>query len=102
MQNAVDLREYDVREPFVLFVMHVGFVLFVAILLINLLVASMANSFELIYNNSHVIMSVQRGIMASLCQQRIATIFSPLYRLFRIRGFEEHDGRLFLVYIEYT
>ena len=102
MQNAVDLREYDVREPFVLFVMHVGFVLFVAILLINLLVASMTNSFELIYNNSHVIMSVQRGIMASLCQQRVATIFSPLYRLFRIRGFEEHDGRLFLVYIEYT
>ena len=102
MQNAVDLRDYDVREPFVLFVMHVGFVLFVAILLINLLVASMTNSFEMIYNNSHVIMSVQRGMMAFLCQQRVATIFSPLYRLFRIRGFEEHDGRLYLVYVEYT
>ena len=94
MLNMVDFRRFAIAEPTALYILHIIYVFVTSILLINFLVALFSGSFGHVYDNQHVLSTLQRISVVWLIEDRISTCCSSWYSRFYGRYFPVKDGRI--------
>ena len=96
MLNAIDIKKYDIKYPYILDIIHMEYVFFVGILLLNFLIAVMANSVNEVEENKAVIMNVQRLSMVSELEETTVSI-PTLHRWLLQKTFTSYNGRICIV-----
>ena len=96
MLNAVDIKKYNVMYPYVLDVIHMEYVFFVGILLLNFLIAVMSNSVNEVEENKAVIMNVQRLSVVSELEETTVSI-PKLHRWLLQKKYTCCKGRICIV-----
>ena len=94
--NLVNFREYQNVDKMSLYLLHVVFVFFIPILLINFLIAAMTRSFSDVYANRHAITQIQRLALMVTIQMRLARPMRALYKRLQRGVFVYHNKRLCL------
>ena len=94
--NLMDFQCYENADKISLYILHIGFVFFVVILLLNFLIAIMAKSFSDVYEQRHVIIQIQRLSLVNSLQLRLAWPLRAIYRKLQTRAFECHGRRLLI------
>ena len=94
--NLVNFREYPNVDKVSLYVLHVVFVFFIPILLINFLIAAMTRSFSDVYTNRQAITQTQRLALMVTIQLRLARPMQSLYKILQKGVFVYHKERLCL------
>lgn len=96
MFNMYDTTQLQVNLPGVFYVIHVLYVFTSAILLLNFLIAIMAESASKIAENEKTILRLNQLAVIVTLEYRLFWIFKRLYRVLHQRSFVSEDGRLFL------
>ncbi len=95
MLNMLDLTSYDVPGVTIAYVLHIVFVFFVSILLVNFLIALMSSSVGEVVDAGEAIMIIQRLSVGMLLEWRLHRPLCLLYRLqhrrfFLVKGKQIH------------
>ena len=93
MLNAIDVRQYKIHYQHMLDIIQMEYVFFVGILLLNFLIAFMANSVNEVEENKAVIMNVQRLSMVSELEETTVSI-PKLHRWLLQKVFSTYNGRI--------
>ena len=96
MINAINFREYQNVDKTSLYILHVVFVFFISILLINFLIATMTQSFSDLYAKRRAIVQTQRLALMMAVQLKLAWPLQALYRRLQKRVFVHYNKRLCL------
>ena len=96
MINLVNFREYENVDKVSLYILHVVFVFFIPILLINFLIAALTQSFSDVYRNLVAITQTQRLALMITIQMRIAGPMQALYKRLQRVAFVYHNKILCL------
>ena len=94
--NLVNFREYENADNVSLFLLHMTFVFFISILLINFLIAAMTLSFSDVHSNRRIIIQTQRLSLMTIIQMRLAGPFKALYKRLQKDTYVYYNGRLFV------
>ena len=92
--NNIKFREYDNLDKFSIYMLHFVFVLFIAILLLNFLIAIMTSSYADVQRNRYVLVEMQRSTMMILVQYRFGRPLNYFYRRYQTRCFVKYGERL--------
>ena len=92
--NLVNFREYENADNVSLFLLHMMFVFFISILLINFLIAAMTQSFSDVHSNRRIIIQTQRLSLMTIIQMRLAGPFKALYKRLQKDTYVYYNGRL--------
>ena len=92
--NNIKFREYENLDKFSIYVLHFVFVLFIAILLLNFLIATMTSSYADVQRNRYVLVEMQRLTMMVLVQYRFGRLLNYFYRKYQARFFVKYGDRL--------
>ena len=98
MLNMVDLGQYDIKNLWALYIMHILYIFIVAILLLNFLVAVMASSAAKIADNEKVILMVSQISVLLDIERTSSWTRRWLYRGLNKLGFTVCDDRVILRY----
>ena len=96
MLNTIDIKKYNIKYPYILDIIHMEYVFFVGILLLNFLIALMANSVKEVEENKAVVMNVQRLSVVSELEETTVSI-PKLHRLLLQKVFTSSNGRICIV-----
>ena len=94
--NLINFREYQHFNKASLYSLHIIFVFFISILLINFLIATMTQSFSDVHAKRRVIMQIQRLMLMMTIQMRFARPLRALYQRLQMKVFVYHNKRLCL------
>ena len=94
MINSINFREYQNVDKTSLYLLHVVFVFFISILLINFLIAIMTQSFSDLYTKHRTIVQTQRLALMMTVQLQLAWPLQALYRRIQRIVFVYHNKRL--------
>ena len=94
--NMVDFRSFDTPSKESLWLFHVFYTIFVAVLLLNFLIAIFSDTFKEIADNPEVICIIQwLSIMASI-DFRIPRFMRPIVERLKRRHFVYHENRIYV------
>ena len=96
MINSMDFRQYENVDKFSLYSLHILFVFFISILLVNFLIALMTQSISHIFANRSAIIQSQRLFLMESVQLRLAWSMQPLYKILHRRMFVYQNRRMCL------
>ena len=96
MLNMVDLTSYDGHGVGVAYALHIIFVFFVAILLVNFLIALMSSSVGEVVDAGEAIMMIQRLSVVSVIEWRLCRPFACIYILLQKVFFNFHHKLIYL------
>ena len=96
MLNLIDFRSYENVDRISIYVLHITYVLFVAILLLNFLIGLMSRSFSEVYAQRHWVIKMQRLSLVGSLQLRLAWPMRAIYRKLQTRVFECHGRQLLI------
>ena len=96
MINSVNFRKFESTDKTSLYLLHIVFVFFISILLLNFLIATMTQSFSGMYVKGNAIIQTQRLALMMSVQMRLAWPMQVLYRRLQRRVFVYHNNRLCL------
>ena len=96
MINSVNFREFKNVDKTSLYLLHILFVFFISILLLNFLIATMTQSFSGLHAKGNAIIQTQRLALMMTVQMRLAWPMQFLYRIMQRRVFVYHNKRLCL------
>ena len=94
--NLVNFRDYENADTIFLYILHIMFVFFISILLINFRIAVMTQSFSDVYANRRAIIQTQRLAIMLAIQIRLAGPLRVLYKRLQKNIFVYYRGRLCL------
>ena len=94
--NSVNFREYENVDRPSLYILHIVYVFFIAILLLNFLIATMTQSFSDVHAKRGVIIQTQRLALMMTIQFQLARPMRALYKILHRRYFVYHSKRLCL------
>lgn len=97
--NTVNFRDYDVTDPVTLYLVHIVFVFFVGILLINFLIATMAYTYKDVLKNKDILARIQMVSMTVVTEMRLSWILSSLYRRSNAKYYTCIDGKVYITRI---
>ncbi|KAI0231206.1 hypothetical protein LSAT2_018438 [Lamellibrachia satsuma] len=97
MLNLVDPAQLGLRHPGWIYVLHVSYILIVAILLINFLIAIMSSAMSEVALQRPIIERLQRLSVAITIESRIAHLVAPYYRAMQRRHFVYESDRIYIV-----
>ena len=96
MLNMMNLRGLEVPDAVALYCIHYGYVIIIAIMLINFMVATMSNTATQVFDNSQVIKWVQRLSVINPIERRCHRVLSWYYKWMQKRHFLVRDGRIYV------
>ncbi len=96
MLNMVDLTSYTGEGVRVAYALHVIFVFFVAILLVNFFIALMSSSVGEVVDAGEAIMMIQRLSVVSVVEWRLSKPFACFYILLQRIFFNFHHKMIYL------
>ena len=99
MLNMVDFSKY-VQTNFTIGIVHMLYVLFVAVLLLNFLVALMSGSVILVKDNEAFLMKLQRLHVALLLEYHARPVFKFVYKYANRKHLIIEDGKLYVSCLE--
>ena len=79
MLNMLDVTQFHVTNPQVLYITHMAFTFLVSIMMINFFIALMSNSVNSVYSFRHSVVCTQRRAVAYCLEQRCSWPFRCLY-----------------------
>ena len=94
--NLVNFREYENADKISLYILHIAFVFFISVLLINFLIATMTQSFSDVHAKQKAIINMQRLSLILTVQLRLAWPMQALYKRLHKRAFVYHNKRICL------
>ena len=94
--NMVDFRAFNTPSTDGLLLFHVGFVIMVAILLQNFLIAIFSNSYDEVSSNKEVIHCIQWLSILTTIDNRIPTFLRPLLDKWKRRYFCYSNHRIYI------
>ena len=94
--NLINFREYENADKTSLYLLHIVFVFFISILLLNFLIATMTQSFSEVYRHRRAITQTQILALMMTIQFRLSRPMRILYKILQRRVFVYHDERLCL------
>ena len=94
--NLINFREYPYFNKTSLYCLHIVFVFFISILLVNFLIATMTQSFSDVHAKRRAIMQIQRLMLMMTIQIRFGRPLQALYRKLQSKAFVYHNKRLCL------
>ena len=92
--NLVNFRVYESGNTHALYMLHIFFVFFMSVMLINFLIAIMTQSFANVFENRCVIIQTQRLALILTIQCRLAWPMQALYKILQRKAFVFHNKRL--------
>ena len=94
--NMVDFRSFDAPSKESLWLIHVFYIIFVAVLLLNFLIAIFSESFKDIADNPEVVSTIQwLSIMASI-DFRLPRCMRPIVERLKRRHFVYQENRIYV------
>ena len=96
MINLINFREYENADKTSLYILHIVFVFFISILLINFLIATMTQSFSDVHAKRRATIQMQRLSLMMTVQLRLAWPLQALYKKLQKRAFVYHNKRMCL------
>ena len=97
MINLMDFRQHENVDKTSLYALHILFVFFISILLVNFLIALMTQSISDIFANRSAIIQSQRLFLMVSVQLRLAWSMRPLYKILHRRVFVYQNRRMCLL-----
>ena len=80
-------------------ILHVTFIFMIVYLLLNILIAIFASSFEYVYKERHMILAIQSLSVYLLVDPVVSRIMRPLHRHLQRKYFVVEDGRVYVTKI---
>ena len=96
MINSVDFRQYENVDKSSLYSLHVLFVFFMSVMLINFLIAIMTQSITYIFTNQEAIIQTQRLVLVMTAQMTLAWSMRAFYKIMHRRVFVYQNKRMCL------
>ena len=97
MINMLDFTQFDVTNPFPLYLTHIIYVMFSAILLLNFLVAIMSDRITEISKYKHVIVPMQKLSVVLAMERQLEFFGRWYYKWIQKRVYAEYNGRLCII-----
>ena len=97
MLNLVNPAQLGLRHPGWIYVLHVSYIVIVAILLINFLIAIMSSALSEVALQQPIIERLQRLSVAIAIESRIDRLVAPYYRAMQRRHFVYEGDRIYIV-----
>ena len=94
--NMVDLKSFKSPSMDGLQLFHVGFVIMIAVLLLNFLIAIFSNSYDEVSSHKEVIHSIQWLSVTTTIDYRIPNLLRPLLDKLKRRYFFYSEGRVYI------
>ena len=94
--NMIDLTTFRTPSAEGLMLFHVGFVIMVAILLLNFLIAIFSDSYDEVSSNKEVTHAIQWLSVMTTIEHRIPTFLRPLLDKWKRRYFLYSEGRIYV------
>ena len=94
--NLVNFQEYENVDKTSLYLLHVVFVFFISILLLNFLIATMTQSFSEVYTHRRTITQTQRLALMMTVHFRLARPMRAYYKKLQRNVYVYHNNRLCL------
>ncbi len=100
MLNMIDLTTYQSPSVNAAYILHILYVFFVAILLVNFLIALMSASVGEVVNASEAIMLIQRLSVVMLVEWRLKYPFSCVYLILHKFLYNTQKGKITMTHVE--
>ena len=96
MINSINFRQYENVDKTSLYFVHILFVFFISIMLLNFLIAIMTQSISDVFENREAIIQSQRLALMMTVQMRLAWPMRALYKILQRKVFVYRKERLCL------
>ena len=94
--NMVDLRNFNATSQESLWLLHVIYIVFIAILLLNFLIAIFSDAYTEVANNYEVVNTIQWTYMLASVDFRMPRFMSPIIMMLKRRYFTVLEGRIYI------
>ena len=100
--NMVDFRKYLLDHGYIIYLLHTGFVLIIALLMINFMIAIFSNTYTAMSNHSALITAIQKFSLIWLVEMRLPRCLTRFQTCLKKHYFLYENGRILLTYVRYS
>ena len=97
MLNMIDLTQYRIRHPELLYLVHFSYTFIVSIMLLNFFIAIVSSVIMTVNRINSANMMIQRASLVFLLENRVRRILKPYYKYMNKKCFRCHGDRMYVV-----